>query len=63
MLQQAEVKSFILESLEEVLRELSAETAPPLHADLFDDQPGASPGRIASFELSKRGDLDWWNWK
>ena len=63
MLQQDEVKQFVLESVTQVLAELSDKLSPPDHGDLYDDQISGSPGRIASFELDKHGKLTWWNWK
>jgi len=63
MPQENEVKSFTLESLAEVLEELRDAVAPPCHCDLYDDQTGASPGRVASFELDANGKLTWWSWR
>jgi hypothetical protein len=65
MLQQDELKSFTLESLAEVLEELRDSVAPPCHCDLYDDGAGAgaSPGRIASFDLDANGKLTWWSWR
>jgi hypothetical protein len=63
MLKQDEVTDRVLEVASEALAALSDDLVPPCHCDLFDDQVGASPGRIASFELDKHGKLTWWTWK
>jgi len=63
MLHQSEVKTFVLESTTEVLIELADAVAPPCHCDLYDDQTGASPGRVASFEVDANGKLTWWSWR
>ncbi|HTT23625.1 MAG TPA: hypothetical protein VMG82_32150 [Candidatus Sulfotelmatobacter sp.] len=62
MLNETDVKEFVLESVAAAMVELG-QAPGPLHGDLFDDQTGASPGRIASFELDKHGKLTWWNWR
>lgn len=63
MLQEEQCKSWVLEVVGQALVALKDDLVPPCHCDLFDDQVGASPGRIASFEIDKRGELTWWNWK
>jgi hypothetical protein len=64
MLHEDQVKSWTLTVLKELLVQLVEDgLRPPLHADVFDDQVGASPGRIASFELDAKGNVAWWAWR
>lgn len=68
MLQEDEVKNWILIAVAEALTQFGQSgddisRARDLHVDIYDDSTGASPGRVASFELDAKGKLLWWNWR
>jgi hypothetical protein len=63
VLQPDEVKSWVLTVLSELITAVDADgLGSTCHCDLYDDQTGDSPGRIASFEI-EGGKLTWWNWR
>jgi hypothetical protein len=63
VLQPDEVKAWTLTVVNELITAVAADgLAPTCHCDLYDDQIGDSPGRIASFEI-EGGKLTWWNWR
>ena len=68
MLDQEATKNWILTAVAEAIAQFAQagddiSRAREVHVDVYDDQTGASPGRIASFEIDKHGRLTWWNWR
>jgi hypothetical protein len=66
MVQQEEVKSWILDVMGQAMAQLAEhgdDVGRGVHVDVYDDQVTNSPGRVCSFQLDAKGKLEWFSWR
>lgn len=63
MLSEKEVQKWVLIVVQELFSAIAMDgLGSTCHCDVYDDQVGDSPGRVASFEIAD-GKLAWWAWR